>query len=313
MSLKDHGVNLSIVPSGGGWRYEQPFKDGIQRIPPRGDAGSADRLVEQVKTFRAHAHIDMGDPELDIAIYIKKNSPINNRFPNKRDKEAPRVKSRPIIERIRDNLLTLGSRTPKLVILDDAEQRASVCSECPQNIKWMTGCVPCCEEIKSRGQNLRQAASAPTDGLGACRLHDFYLPAVTFVDRDELADAHPDAPAFCWMKVERIHNFDSIEVGDVIEVTNHGNGFTVDINCPGCGRKHQLPVKGLPNPYVGNKPWGWNFSKKNPTLTPSVSSRSGPEDARTICHFNLDDGVMTFHKDSTHELSGTKQPLAPIK
>lgn len=191
----------------------QPHKDGEQRIPPRGDAGSASRLVEAVRTFRIVARIDLGDVERDVADYIKKVSPPNNRFPKRSEVEPPRIKSRPLIERIRDRIAVIGQDNPRLLIDDEAEARAAVCHKCPQNVRWMTGCVPCCAEIKSRGINLRQKPKAPEsiDTLSACRLHNFYLPAFVYIDRDELGPVHESAPEFCWMRSESHLTFDKIE------------------------------------------------------------------------------------------------------
>ncbi len=206
MSLKEHGVIEGLVPNGGGWRYEQPFKGELERIPFRGDAGSAKRLVDAVAEFRVTNHIDLGDVEADVARYIKEVSPPNNRFPSRAQREAPPVKRRPIIERIRDRLVKASQTTPRLLLIDEAEIRAKTCSDCRQNVKWVTGCVPCAEDVKSRGQNLRQLPSTDEaiEGLGACRLHDMFLPAFVFVDRDELGDADPKAPDYCWMKTESI-------------------------------------------------------------------------------------------------------------
>jgi hypothetical protein len=202
MSFKDHGLNTAMVPTGG-WRYEQPHKDGVQRIPHKGDAGTAERLLDLVQIFRARAHIDMGDPERDIALYIKSVSPQNNRFPNKAEREAPRVKIRPLIERIRDFILRISDHPPRLIFDAEAHARAQVCLTCPQNVRWMTGCVPCCSEITERGQNLRRKpADEEADKLRACRLHNFYLPSIVFLDREELGEANEKAPEFCWMKTE---------------------------------------------------------------------------------------------------------------
>lgn len=315
--MRDHGLNTALVPTGG-WRYEQPHKDGFQPIPPKGCAGTVDRLVEAVRIFRVQAHIDLGDVEGDIATYIKKVSPQNNRFPSKAQREAPRVKTRPIIERIRDRLLQIAGSSPRLRIIDEVHQRAEVCSGCQQNVKWMTGCVPCCAEIKERGQNLRRLPADPkTDGLGACRLHDFYLPGVIFVDRDDLGQSQPTAPAWCWMKTELMHNFDRIEEGDKVVVERIGIGYVLKIQCPGCKRLHILSIKGLPSPYdQPDKPasvrWEWNFDKKSPSLTPSVKASFGLDGAE-CCHFTLGEGVLNFYPDSTHDMSGTKQPLPTIQ
>lgn len=202
MSLKEYGVNESIMPQEEGWRYEQPFQDGIQRIPPKGCAGTPKKLCELVKWFRVNNGIDQGNIEQDVAEYIKRVSPMNDRFPNRKKKEEPRpAKKRPYIERIRDWLISIAPKRPVLLIEDDARERADTCIGCRQNVKWVTGCLPCCENVKSRGQNLRQRPSFELDdSLGACRLHDLYLPAAVFLDIDSLPVRRSDAPPQCWLK-----------------------------------------------------------------------------------------------------------------
>lgn len=319
MSLKAYGVIDGIVPIGGGWRYEQPYKGELHRIPTAGDAGSSHRLVEMVKRFRINQHIDMGDVEGDVAEYIKKESPINNRFPKRAEKraaEAGRIKHRPLIERIRDNLLVHGSKTPRLLLIDEVERRTEICLKCPQNIKWMTGCIPCCDEITSRGQNLRQQAVAPSDALRACRLHDYYLPAITFLDRDELGNAHIDAPAYCWMKTELPSNFDRIEDTDTVRLMKQTggtwDGYVLWIECPGCESNHMIPVEGLPSPHGPDAPiWRWDFNKQDPTVTPSILAKSG-KDFSEVCHFVLTKGILNFQNDCTHKLKGQRVKLQPI-
>lgn len=190
-----------------GWHYEQTMKDGgVQRIPPKGCAGDDVQLVKQVKQFRAGAHIDLGEPEVDIAAYIKQHSPINDRYPGRlrRPETAPRIRSiKPLIERVRDWLLFLQPKQPRLLIEDDAKRRGRICANCPQNIEWKTGCLPCCDEIVQRGRHVRQRIDYPyADALRGCRAHGFYLPTAVFIDRDALGDTGAQAPEECWMHTE---------------------------------------------------------------------------------------------------------------
>lgn len=204
MALKDYGVTTGVMPSGGGWRYEQPFAGGVQRIPYQGCAGTPDSLVKQVTEFRAAHMLELGDVEHDIAVYIKGVSPINNRYP-KRDTPAPKIEVRKSyrapIHRIGDWLLSVAPRQPRLILADDAIERGKICANCPQNVKWMVACVPCNGEVISRAQNLRQRDKCKeVDGLGACRLHDFLLPAAVFIDNEYLPERHPEAPEPCWLQ-----------------------------------------------------------------------------------------------------------------
>jgi hypothetical protein len=329
MALKEHGIIEGVIPSEGGWHYDQPFRGSTQRIPPRGCAGSARRLVELVKDFRIRNHVDVGNYERDIADAVRARSPLNDRFPGRRPANEPeRIKLRPLIERLRDRLVEASQRNPTLLIIDDALQRASVCATCPQNVKWVTGCVPCCDDVISRGQNLRQRPSVPElneddeqPKVRACRLHNFYLPAFIFIDRDELGPSDAKAPEFCWMKTESTSpTVDTLEEGDLVRVQKYPTGgMTVSFRCPGCGLNHTLPVEGLPDPWDAEKvdgaKWTWNRSKSSPSLEPSIRCSYDylDQQPQKICHSYLRGGVIDFCADSTHSLSGQKVPLPPIK
>lgn len=204
MALKDYGITTGVMPSGGGWRYEQPFAGGVQRIPHQGCAGTGENLVKLVTNFRASMMLDLGDVERDVAVYIKQVSPINNRFP-RRETPPPKLEVRKgyraPIQRIGEWLLSIAPKRPRLLIEDEALIRGAICASCKHNVKWMVGCLPCNEEVISRAQNLRQRPTCkPVDSLGACRIHNFLLPAAVFVDNDYLPERHPEAPAACWVQ-----------------------------------------------------------------------------------------------------------------
>lgn len=204
MALEDYGVITGIMPEKEGWRYEQEWEGGKQRIPPKGCAGTGKRLVEMVKKFRINIHVDVGNVEEDVANYIKSVSQINNRFPRKQffnSNPEPVKKKKSIQSRIRDWLRKIMPTHPRLLMEDEAIARSEICSKCRANVKWSDGCVPCAKEIYSMAQNVRQRPSfEPSDNLKACVLHDIYLPAAVFIDSDHLPARHPSAPEFCWMQ-----------------------------------------------------------------------------------------------------------------
>lgn len=203
--LEKFAVITGVQPIGG-WRYLQPLSDGTtQRLPIQGCAGTDSNLVSQVKAFRIQAGIDYGDPEADVAEFIKTVSPINNRFPQ-RPHQASKIQIeqargfRPYIERIKTWLHQMSGKQPRLLIEDEADARADVCMGCPHNVKWAVGCVPCNEAIKSRGQNIRQRPRYKHDSkLGACRLHDLHISTAVFLDREALPSINPNAPQNCWL------------------------------------------------------------------------------------------------------------------
>lgn len=204
MGVEAYGCKTGITPSGGGWWVNQLMRDGTeQRIPPSGAADNDRVLVSSVRLFRAQNHIDIGDVEHDIAKAIRVRSPQNDTYPGKVFPRKHKTDHEPLISRIRDWLLVLAPKHPRLLTQDEAKGRARICSRCPQNVRFETACLPCVEEIQSRGQNLRRIASyVYADALKACRLHGVYLPTAVFVDRGALPETNNAAPNECWMRSE---------------------------------------------------------------------------------------------------------------
>jgi hypothetical protein len=202
MSLEDHGVITAIKPSREGWRYEQTYAGRLWRIPTTGSAGTGDKLVQAVAAFRAAQGIAPGDPVADVANYIKKVSPLNDKWKG-RQIGQPRVRQvSPIIHDLRQWVDTTACRKPRFVSGVEANERALVCLACPQNIRWeVTGCESCNTEVERRSYLLRQSKEAQgEDALKACRLHKCHLPAAVHIDRDHLPQRHPEAPEACWMR-----------------------------------------------------------------------------------------------------------------
>lgn len=201
MNLEEHGVIIAVKPSREGWRYEQEHLGQLWRIPPAGSAPSGEKLVEQVRDFRAVNGIEPGDPVAEVAEYIKKVSPINDRFKG-RVIGQPRVRQRePLIQGLRQWLDETAAQKPRFVLNEDAQKRAMVCLTCPQNVRWeVDGCGACNDEIHTRSYNLRKSrAVAGEQALLGCRLHKLHLPAAVHLDRDFLPNKQPNAPLECWL------------------------------------------------------------------------------------------------------------------
>lgn len=64
-----------------------------------------------------------------------------------------------------------------------------------------------------------------------------------------------------------------------------------EIWCPVCEEVHLLPGPGR----------GWTFdgNDERPTFTPSFRITTGPPRARQVCHFNLTEGSLLYHADTT--------------
>lgn len=72
--------------------------------------------------------------------------------------------------------------------------------------------------------------------------------------------------------------------------------------CPGCDDTHLIPVPR----------WSFNGDVVRPTFTPSVRITWGSAPGSRQCHYNITNGEIFFHGDSTHKCAGQTLPLRPI-
>ena len=70
--------------------------------------------------------------------------------------------------------------------------------------------------------------------------------------------------------------------------------------CPGCDMRHVLPPG-----------WTFNGNLERPTFVPSFRHQWGGE-GKKCCHYNLTDGQLFFHADSTHKLAGQTVELPDV-
>lgn len=96
-------------------------------------------------------------------------------------------------------------------------------------------------------------------------------------------------------------------------ISSHdGTHFGYMLQCPGCDL-----IEGASNHHAVNTEkekeprWGFNGDTEKPTFTPSVRVRwnQGDPPVEHVCHFNVTDGNIMFHEDSTHALAGKTVPL----
>lgn len=125
-------------------------------------------------------------------------------------------------------------------------------------------------------------------------------------------------------------------------VDNEGRFVGIRINCPGCGDRHVLGVRPIPegmieSPHaVNHAHWHFNGDYEKPYLSPSVHVRAGhyashqgneqdcwckyyerhPEQTREfrcyVCHSLVRDGWIEFLSDCTHALAGQRVELLDI-
>lgn len=58
--------------------------------------------------------------------------------------------------------------------------------------------------------------------------------------------------------------------------------------------------------------WTFNGDLRRPTFHPSVRISWGREPGSKCCHYNITDGTIFYHGDTTHKLSGQTLALEPI-
>lgn len=80
--------------------------------------------------------------------------------------------------------------------------------------------------------------------------------------------------------------------------------------CPGCKCNHEIWTTSR---NYNNATWGYNGNVAKPTFTPSIKITIGhhpkPDD---VCHSFVNDGMIQFLSDCTHELKNQTVELPEI-
>ena len=91
----------------------------------------------------------------------------------------------------------------------------------------------------------------------------------------------------------------------------------VELSFPGPFPSRILPVirKGS---RKGTGCWSWNGDTEKPTLKPSILTRGGIYDkddnyVNHVCHCFVNDGIISFLDDCTHEFKGQQIPLLDVE
>jgi hypothetical protein len=82
----------------------------------------------------------------------------------------------------------------------------------------------------------------------------------------------------------------------------------VSFVCPGCERRHHLPVNRHERPS-----WSWNGDVERPTLSPSILATLDRPTRSEVCHSFVRDGRIEFLGDCTHALAGKTVDLPEIE
>ena len=94
----------------------------------------------------------------------------------------------------------------------------------------------------------------------------------------------------------------------MILVDEHGER-TALLYMPGLPMHVQIKLTG-PHPV-----WGWNGDLKRPTFSPSILTRIpwGPERKEIVNHVFIQDGMISYLNDCTHEFAGKTMELPKLQ
>ena len=84
----------------------------------------------------------------------------------------------------------------------------------------------------------------------------------------------------------------------------------VQLHMPGPVPTRMIPVQ-LHGTRAGTGNWSWNGDTERPTLKPSILSRCPP--VCECCHTFVNNGMVQFLSDCTHELAGQTLDLLDVE
>lgn len=202
------GIITSVVPPRG-WKYPQVLSSG-QTVEVIGY--SFEQLMENISEFRRR-HSDLcggvGQAEIgvvreDYRTYVCKHFRQNCAS----SASTPTVQTGGIgvtnyvspINKAADWLAQLGNQRLEYIDAALAAQRAQVCAQCPQNVRWETPCQPCNDNIRVRSQNAKGSHSTPYDrNLAVCRVFGHLNEVAVWLSHPG-SSPQSQPPAVCWLK-----------------------------------------------------------------------------------------------------------------
>lgn len=89
-----------------------------------------------------------------------------------------------------------------IVLEYEANRRAEICSRCPKNVRWLTSCGKCNDNVDRLSTIIRNGATLDRERrLMACGILNHHNPTAVFL-RLERVGSSPDCPDNCWAKRE---------------------------------------------------------------------------------------------------------------
>lgn len=189
-----------ILP--GGWHYKD--ETGL-RIPLRGELPGAKEVISAIMSYRLENNIPVGDPQRDLEDYVCKNFPTWCR----KGSGSPPINVNPVQGRNVDLVITWANALYntqgrlQLVPQREAEQRATICEQCPAQMMWENDCPPCVTSAQRLLSILRQGrdtAVGQASTLHGCSLYKWDNRTAVHIDKVHLNTPEVGAPPPCWAK-----------------------------------------------------------------------------------------------------------------
>lgn len=88
----------------------------------------------------------------------------------------------------------------------------------------------------------------------------------------------------------------------------------VALHMEGCHPARIIPVilHGSRDKHERSPVWSWNGDTERPTLKPSILTWTEDAGKKLVCHTWVNDGMVQYLPDSTHEFAGTTRPLLDV-
>ena len=175
---------MSVVPSGGGWRFLQRLPNGAFKtfLEP-----SQAKLHEAVRQFRIDNNLPAGN--LDRELKIGMSAPVAQEYSDQRS----------LREKVTSWLANRQFGTVRYVPSDVAEDRAKLASKDPHNIlEYADACLECYQSTLRGLFAIRQGKTTSYDDkLGACDIHGWDNRTAVHMDVSCLQGIKSTDPCWC--------------------------------------------------------------------------------------------------------------------
>jgi hypothetical protein len=105
----------------------------------------------------------------------------------------------PLIQRIAEWLGQLGQEPKPFTTPAEADKRAHICTQCPQNIRFETSCQPCNQNVRMETVRILGTRKTRHDqNLMGCRLLGHANRIAVWLDADKIENQA--LPQTCWRK-----------------------------------------------------------------------------------------------------------------